>query len=664
MNLLTGIAQRPALKVLLSALVLLASPAVLAQGIHITLRGNVNPNPGTDHYSDVVAEGNFAYVSSWHNTSGVWIFDVSNPDAPKFVTKYAPSGTSLNMQGIEVLNGIGYFGDDSGGGIHIVDLSNPAKPKLITRICSAAAGCVQGGYDNVHDLTLDGNAHMFVPNYHVNKDVQVWNVSNPAAPFLQMTLTGTDTVSVHDVTVKNNRLFMSGWGGEVDIWDITFLDTLGPTLLGSFFSGLHTQDVSLSDDGNFLFCPRELSSNGDVRIFNVSDPTHVVEVADITQPGWGIAATSPSTSKIMGNLLFVAWYQAGLLVFDVSDPTQPVMVGNYETWPGPKYGGVGGGDGDWGVWPFLGLDRVLVSDRTSGLYVLDATGVSSQPAVFALSFNPTSLLGSQSTTGTAFLLGLAPSSPNGMTVNLSSNNPAVSPSPVFIPAGGHSATFSQSTSAVGSTATVTVTASDGTYNAWANLTLLAPQPASLTVSPSSLRGGGTTGGGVTFNAPVVTDTTVSLTVLSGGAAVASMPASVVVQAGFSSAIWAIATNVVSASTQVKISATANGATKNAFFTVLPPVPSSLTFNPSSVTGGNSSTATVGFPVPVIRDTVVTLAIVSGASGVASIPSTVTVTQGNSSANFTVVTKQVSAKTTVTVSATANGGTKTNTFTVN
>jgi hypothetical protein len=645
-------------KVLVVLAVALTSQALFAQGVHINLRSNMNPSPGAYQYSDVVAEGNFAYVSSWHNTVGVWIFDVSNPDAPVFVGKYAPATTSKNMQGIQVLNGIGYFADDSGGGIHLVDLSNPSQPRLIKRITST-----QGGYNSVHDLTLDGNGHMFVPNYRVNDDVQVWNVSNPAAPFLQMTLQGTDSNTVHDVTVKGNLLIMAGWNGQSDIWDIANLDTEGATKLGSFQSGLHTQDCSLTDDLTFLVCPRELSTNGDVGIFNISDPTNVVKVATITQPDWGISATSPSTSKIMGNLLFVAWYQNGLAVFDITDPTNPILVGNYDTWPGYSFGGNGGGDGDWGVWPFLGSDRVLISDRNTGLYILDASNVSSQPAAFSLAFNPASLVGSNSTTGTAYIVGLSPW-PSGITLNLSSDNAAVNPSPVFIPAGAHSATFTQGTSSVASTSTVTVTESDGTYNANGTLTLLPPALTSVSASPTPIRGGLNTIGKVTFNAPAAANTAVSLAIVSGGAAVASMPSSVVVPAGFSNTTWTIQTNQVTVSTKVTFSAAANGLKKTGSFTVSPIIPTSLGFVPSSVTGGSSTTGTVGFPAPLNQDTVVSLTVVSGAGAVASIPANVTVTAGNSRASFTVVTNPVGAKTTVKVSAKANGGAKTATFTVN
>lgn len=625
-------------------------------GIHVNLRSNSNPNPGTNVYSDVVAEGNYAYVSSWHNTVGVWIFDVSNPDAATLVSRFAPPGTK-NMQGIEVLNGIGYFGDDNGQGVFIVDLSNPLSPKLITRITSA-----QGGYNYVHDLTLDGNGHMFVPNYRVNDDVQVWNVSNPAAPSLEMTLRGTDSLSVHDVTVKNNRLFMNGWGGEVDIWDITNLDTQAPVRLGSFFSGLHTQDVSVTDDGNYLACPRELASNGDVGIFNISDPANVIKVADITEPGWGIAATSPSTSKIMGNYLYVAWYQAGLLIFDISDPTNPIMVGSYDTWSGFSYGGNGGGDGDWGVWPFLGTDRVLISDRSSGLYVLDTTGVSSQAAVYSLIFNPSSLLGSTSTAGTAYLLGLPPAA--GTTINMTSNSSALNPNPAFFPAGTHSVNFSQGTSSVASKTVATVTASDGTYSTSTPVTLTPPLPASLTFSPLSVLGGLSTTGTVSLNAPAAVDTTVALSILSGGSAVASMPSSVIVPAGSTSATWTINTNQITASTPVKISANTNGASKTASFTVKAITPSKVTFSPNSVTGGSNTTGTVTFPEILAQNIVVNLAVVSGSSAVASMPPTITVNAGTSSGTFPVGTNPVGSATTVKISASANGGSSSGTFKVN
>ena len=636
-------------------LILLCGYAAIAsaQGVHVTLRSNPSPR-AANAYADVVASGNYAYLSTAGGT-GVYIYDVSNPDAPTLVSHY-PGGSK--MEGIQVSNEVGYFGSDSGGGIHIVNLSDPTHPTLITKITSTL-----GGYDTVHDLTYDGAGHLFVPDYCNSKSVQVWNVSNPSAPLLRTTLQGTDSICVHDVTVQGNRLYMAGWGGTLDIWDITNIDTQAPTLLGSFNSGVRSQDVSLSADGHYLFCPREAHppvqpGPGDVRVFDVSNPSSVTMVADLDESSLGISASSPSTSKVMGNLLFVAWYQNGLAIFDITDPTNPVFVGNYDTWPGVVKNT---GDGNWGVWPYLGLDKVLVSDRTTGLYVLNASGISSQPAVFALSYSPASITGSSSSTGTLYLVGKSPS-PNGVTMNVSSNQSAANSGPVFIQANATSATFTQSTSSVASKTVATLTASDGTYSASANLTLAPPVPLSLTFSPKTPASGVVTGT-VLLNAPAAVDTPVALSLTAGSLAVVSWPNSVTVTAGSSSAQLSVTVHSVSTNTQVKIAGTSNGITKTGMFTVIADRPSSLAFSPSPITGGASTTGTVTFQAPLSSDTTVALTAVQNGS-VVNMPSSVTALAGSSSVQFTVGTTSVLASTVVKISATANGGAKTSSFTVN
>jgi hypothetical protein len=72
---------------------------------------------------------------------------------------------------------------------------------------------------------------------------------------------------------------------------------------------------------------------------------------------------------------------------------------------------------------------------------------------------------------------------------------------------------------------------------------------------------------------------------------------------------------------------------------------------------------VSFSQTLAQDTVVTLAVVSGATAVASMPSSVTASAGSSSVNFHVLTNAVISSTTIKISASANGGTKTGSFKV-
>src|SRR5258706_8358928 len=82
---------------------------------------------------------------------------------------------------------------------------------------------------------------------------------------------------------------------------------------------------------------------------------------------------------------------------------------------------------------------------------------------------------------------------------------------------------------------------------------------------------------------------------------ASVPSSVAVPAGATSATFPVNTRAVAASTTVTISAAYGGVSKSATLTVTPPpLPtlSSLTLNPTSVIGGvQSSTGTVTLSAP-------------------------------------------------------------------
>ena len=113
-------------------------------------------------------------------------------------------------------------------------------------------------------------------------------------------------------------------------------------------------------------------SDGKVQIFDISSPATPVLLSTIDRTSLGISAISPHNPVLFNDtLLFISWYEAGVVVIDISNPSSPIKVGHYDTYlTGPhNY------NGNWGVYPFLGLDRVLLSDLQGGLYVMDATSL-------------------------------------------------------------------------------------------------------------------------------------------------------------------------------------------------------------------------------------------------------------------------------------------------
>jgi hypothetical protein len=269
---------------------------------------------------------------------------------------------------------------------------------------------------------------------------------------------------------------------------------------------------------------------------------------------------------VMGNILYHSWYQAGMLAFDITNRANPVMVGNYDTWPGPVIWGQY--DGDWGIYPYLGQDEVLVSDQDTGLYILDATGVSSDPVLFNYQVSPTAVPGSRSATATAFLLGLAPT--GGLTVDVSTVGPVSSSPRITIPAGAHSASESVSTFPVASQTNAKLTASYNSVQISAPLAVLPPTPAHVVFLTNPVIGGEETLVRVVMQGPVAANTNVALSVLQGASAVRSMPSKVVVSPpGRNTVVFTLVTNPVTTPTIVKIQATANGGAATGSLTVNP-----------------------------------------------------------------------------------------------
>jgi hypothetical protein len=91
-------------------------------------------------------------------------------------------------------------------------------------------------------------------------------------------------------------------------------------------------------------------------------------------------------------------------------------------------------------------------------------------------------------------------------------------------------------------------------------------------------------------------------------------------------------------------------------------PSSLSLNPASVTGGNSSTGTVTLSRPAPAGGA-QVALSSSNTGAAGVPSSVTIAAGATSATFVVSTSAVASQTVVTISATYGGATQSAALTV-
>lgn len=306
-----------------------------------------------------------------------------------------------------------------------------------------------------------------------------------------------------------------------------------------------------------------------------------------------------------------------------------------------------------------------VSDSTTATISASFGGISASATItitpyafsgFAVS--PSSVPGGITSVGTVTVDGVAPA--NGLTINLTSNNPAATvPGAVVIPAGASSATVSISTSSVVTNTPVTLTASNGGVIYKATLTVLPNTVSGLSVSPTSVTGGSTSTGTITLSGPAGTG---GVTVkLASNSSSATLPTSVTIPAGSSTGAFTISTTAVSNSISVTITGSQGGNAATATLTVLPAVISSVSVTPNSVGGGSSAAGTVTLSGPAGPSGVVVS--LSSSNAAATVPTSLTVAAGANSATFSVETTAVGLATTVTLTAAQSGVQQATTLTV-
>lgn len=279
----------------------------------------------------------------------------------------------------------------------------------------------------------------------------------------------------------------------------------------------------------------------------------------------------------------------------------------------------------------------------------------------SITVSPASVLGGTSATGTVQLNQAAPA--GGTTVSISSSNAAVTvPSSVTIPAGMTSASFSVKTSSSNETITATITASLGSTTKTATLTVTSVALTGLSITPNPVAGGSTATGVVTLNGAAPNSGIVVSLSCSGTAA--SVPATVTIPSGSTSARFFVSTSLVKSPKSVNITASAGGVTLTTSLTIDPPTLQTFSLSPTSVVGGSETTVNgvVSFN-GALSSGQVTVALTSSNPSIASVPATVTLSTGATTATFTVSHKPVKSSQSVTITASYGGNVQTEVLTV-
>ena len=365
-----------------------AAPATYSGNGNVTLLGQLNPRAPFTSHSDNPSTGQ-SYLGIWGYASagreyallthsqGLSITEVTDP-ANLVEIQFIPSAGGRIQRDIDTyfdpVSGktYAYFGGQEGANLYSIDLSY--LPGTIP-----ASGIVDLGRTNwTHTLQV-ADGLLFVNSAESSLGCQIFDAqANPAnPPLLAQSWSGSGR-DCHDSFTRDNILYSAdGYSTRWRIVDIAGIrGGSAPTLLGetAMKSGVYAHSSWLSDDSQYMYSFEEFNIE-DINVFDVSDPANPVNVETFQWSGDATGNSPVHNGQVKGDLLHVAYYEAGFRVFDISDPANPVEVGMYETWRDPDGDGTfnksitGIENGAWNVYTDLPSGYVLVSDTRSGLFV-------------------------------------------------------------------------------------------------------------------------------------------------------------------------------------------------------------------------------------------------------------------------------------------------------
>ncbi len=240
--------------------------------------------------------------------------------------------------------------------VQIVDISDVTNPVQVSTI-------QPNGGSGAHNCIVDGDFLYIVGNHSVG-GLEVFDISTPSAPV--RIGTGFEPFYYHDLDVRNDTMYAAGINGNgIDILDVS--NKAAISRLGLFnYTGSGAHNAELLGATDYVAIGDEIGSSGNhLRIFDVADITNVTKVFDLdVNP----AAVVHNCYEKDG-FLYIAYYTEGLRIWDVADPTAPFEVGFYDSEPS----GAVGFNGAWNVFPYFPSGKIIISDFSTGLYVVQRT---------------------------------------------------------------------------------------------------------------------------------------------------------------------------------------------------------------------------------------------------------------------------------------------------
>ena len=275
--------------------------------------------------TDLFMAGDYAYVGSYANR--LYVVDISSPEQMHVVAEVETPGPAVDVKVQGDLAVIAVQGAGLRFGVTLVNVSDPRQPQVLAEFFDSS-------WRGIHNLFVHGERVYLAPIEGIVRlrGVIILDISQPAQPRISGRWTNEDdrfSGLIHDVFVDEGRAYLSDPFSGLVILDLS--DPDNPVTLSSlsFDEGIHSAWAS----NGYVYCNQEFGSwERSLHVVDTSDPTNPVKVAEFR-------AERPPDDEILGphnpyvrdGLLYYAYYDAGLRIFDLADPAAPRQVGYHPT---------------------------------------------------------------------------------------------------------------------------------------------------------------------------------------------------------------------------------------------------------------------------------------------------------------------------------------------
>lgn len=300
----------------------------------------------------------YAIVGSCAGTS---IVDITDPNLPEVA--FVPDVNSIWRE-MKTWGHYAYVVTEGGSGLYIIDLSNLGGSNLVT---SHQFTLTNGAnITNAHTIFIDENGicYLFGATQYPNGQgyIALDLNTNPINPTF---LGSFGAFYIHDAYVRDNIMYAGAiLNGFAAIIDVT--DKAQPIVLSSVVTpGSFTHNAWINDDKSVMYTTDEIPASF-ITAYDISDP-EFPKLISAVRPSADSTSIPHNVHVVNDDWLAVSHYNKGVALIDAHKPDNMVYTGFYDTFP---WNDSCCFVGNWGVYPYFPSGKWVVSDMSTGLWVV------------------------------------------------------------------------------------------------------------------------------------------------------------------------------------------------------------------------------------------------------------------------------------------------------